>query len=293
MVQYQFGPKLTPMVRKLIIINSVIFFVQMLVSLGLRISQPATIPASQLLQFFALWPNEILKTGFVWQLFTYMFLHGGLFHLLFNMLALWMFGSELEDEWGSAEFLRYYLVSGVGAGIIIFLVPVILGQQTGPTVGASGAILALLLAYAIYWPDRRLLFMFIFPIKVKYFVLGIGLLSMFFTFSSSGMGSVSHAGHLGGLISGYLYLTLAQQQRAYSTWKYSKWNFMQQWRNRRQKKLWEKAHKEKTTSMNTEQKVDALLEKISRYGMKSLSHDEKRFLKRASRSLDEKDKNIH
>lgn len=288
----QFGPPLTPMVKRLIIINSVIFVVQVLLSVGLSSARAASTPTSQLYQFFALWPNQILHTGFVWQLFTYMFLHGGFFHLLFNMLALWMFGSELENEWGENEFLRYYLVSGVGAGVIIFLVPILLQQVTGPTIGASGAILALLLAYAIRWPNRQLLFMFVFPVKVKYFVLIIGMASLLFTFTSSGMGGVSHAGHLGGLVSGYLYLTLVNQQNMPSDWKYSKWNIMQQWKFRKQKKLWEKAHKEKTTTMNAEQKVDALLEKISRYGMKSLSAEEKKFLKKVSRNLDD-EQNIH
>lgn len=293
MVEYRFGPRLTPMVRKLIIINSVIFLIQILFSLGLRSTSPSIQPASQLLQFFALWPNEILHTGFVWQLFTYMFLHGSIMHILFNMLALWMFGSELEEEWGSTEFLRYYLVSGVGAGVMIFLIPLLLQQQTGPTVGASGALFALLLAYAVYWPERRLLFMLVFPIKVKYFVLIFGAIAFFLTLTSSGMGGISHVGHLGGLISGYLYLTLSFHQKQSPSWKNSKWNLAHQWQLYQQKKLWEKNYKKQSAEMDKGQRVDALLDKISRYGMKSLSADEKRFLKRASRNLDEKDNNPH
>ena len=116
---------------------------------------------------------------------TYMFLHGGTFHILFNMLSLWMFGTDLELSWGSRFFARYYAVTGIGAGIVTVLVSLLpFGAATsmyhGSTVGASGAIFGLLLAYGLYFPDRRIYLYFLFPIPAKYFVMifgGVALLS--------------------------------------------------------------------------------------------------------------------
>ena len=125
----------------------------------------------------------------------------------FNMLVLWMFGSELEERWGKKEFLRYYLLCGSGAGVFVFIIPILLSQNLGiPTVGASGSLFGLLMAYAIYWPNRYVLIWFLFPIKIKYLVIIIGVISFLFTFQSSGSGGISHVGHLGGLVTGYLYL---------------------------------------------------------------------------------------
>jgi membrane associated rhomboid family serine protease len=121
-----------------------------------------------LLETFALFP---LGKGFqLWQLITYMFMHGGPMHLLFNMIALWMFGMELENVWGSRKFLTYYLACGIGAGLSNLLIAPLF-TVTGPTVGASGAIYGVLIAFAMMFPTRPIFLYFLLPIQARYFVL--------------------------------------------------------------------------------------------------------------------------
>ena len=186
---YSFGPgALTPAVKALVITNVVAFLLTLIVpemtySLGLR-------------------PADVLG-GRVWQPLTYMFLHGGVSHILFNMLALWMFGVELERMWGSAFFTRFYLICGVGAAattILFSFLPGSLGAGLygSLTVGASGAIYGILMAYALYFPDRRIYMYFLFPVPVKYFVMIVGAISLLSATGGPGSG-VAHATHLGGL----------------------------------------------------------------------------------------------
>src|SRR5207244_9281421 len=110
------------------------------------------------------------------QLFTYMFLHdpGGFGHILFNMLALWMFGADLERHWGTRKFLKFYFLCGIGAGLCVVVGNYLFGNPLTRTIGASGAIYGLLMAFGVLWPDRTVLFSFLFPIKAKYFVMIIG-----------------------------------------------------------------------------------------------------------------------
>jgi len=181
------------------------------------------------LDYFALRPASLLSMFAVWQLATYMFLHGGFTHILFNMLALWMFGRELEATWGTERFLRYYFFCGIGAGVCIVLANYILpgGNPFSVTLGASGAVYGILLASAVLWPDRIIYFNFLFPIKMKYFVMIYGAIS--FLMVARGMNSgVSDIGHLGGLICGWIYLKtprvrgaspLYTIQQQYKAWK--------------------------------------------------------------------------
>ncbi len=201
-MQFSFGPgAVTPMVKALIWANVGTFVVGALIS-----------PLGALLnEVFGLRPQSVLTGLRIWQPFTYLFLHGGFTHILFNMLALWMFGTELERLWGSKFFLRYYFVTGVGAGvtmIIASLIPSVFGpgMYVSITIGASGAVYGLLLAFALYYPDRPL-FMFPFPIPIpaKYFVMIIGGF-VFFSSLNDTTGGVAHMAHLGGLVVGYLYL---------------------------------------------------------------------------------------
>lgn len=162
---------------------------------------------SFLLQYFALRPASLFSMFAVWQLATYMFLHGGLGHILFNMLALWMFGKELEETWGTQRFLRFYFFCGIGAGICVVLANYTLpgGNPASITLGASGAIYGVLLASAVLWPDRIIYMNFLFPIKMKYFVMIYGAIS--FLMVARGVNSgVSDIGHLGGLICAWIYL---------------------------------------------------------------------------------------
>jgi membrane associated rhomboid family serine protease len=154
-------------------------------------------------------PRQLLTDFAIWQPVTYMFLHGGVTHLLFNMLALWMFGVELERMWGSRYFTKFYFVSGVGAAVttlVVSFVPGFGGDVYGAlTIGASGAVYGVLLAYALYFPHRPIYMYFVFPIPAKYFVMIIGAISLLASMGGPG-GGVAHTTHLGGLIAAYLYL---------------------------------------------------------------------------------------
>ena len=170
-----------------------------------------------LVQFFApavtdvlgLRPIFVVRYFWVWQLATYMFLHGGVFHIVFNMLALWMFGTELERRWGTPFFLKFYAVTGIGAGVLTVLfslLPFAAAQQLyqANIIGASGAIFGLLLAYALYFPDRQIYMYLVFPIPARVFVAIIGAIAFLSSLGDSG--GVASATHLGGLAVAYVYL---------------------------------------------------------------------------------------
>lgn len=178
--------------------------------------------------YFGLIPRAVVSLLTIWQLVTYMFLHDpyGFGHIVFNMLALWMFGKDLESAWGTKRFLQYYFICGIGAGICVVLMNAAFGSMESRTIGASGAIYGLLLAFGMMFPDTTVLFSFLFPIKAKYFVMIIGAIAFLSTFGSTG-GGVSHVAHLGGMIWGYLYLKsryvkvdiLGTLGRQYRDWK--------------------------------------------------------------------------
>jgi membrane associated rhomboid family serine protease len=180
-----------------------------------------------------LMPAAVLGQLHVWQLGTYMFLHAGLFHILFNMLALWMFGSELERLWGTRYFLKFYFVTGIGAAALTVMVSLLGFQQLQHAIiiGASGAIYGLLLAYALYFPERRIYMYLVFPIQAKYFVMIMGALAFYSSMTVSG--GVAHVTHLGGLLVGYLFLKGARLH----PWSEVKYRYLK-WRiNRMRKKF--------------------------------------------------------
>lgn len=176
---------------------------------------------------FGLTPAAVIKQLAVWQLFTYMFLHGGIGHILWNMLALWMFGADLENVWGMRRFLQFYFFCGVGAGICVVLFNYLLpwGNPALPTIGSSGAIFGILMAYAMLYPTRTILFGFLIPIQVKYFVMIIGAIAFLSSFGVNN--GVSEFAHLGGLLFGYIFLKTPNfrfdlagpVRRQYTEWK--------------------------------------------------------------------------
>ncbi len=151
------------------------------------------------LAYLALTPVDVVKYFSIWQLVTYAFLHGGFGHIIWNMLALWMFGADIERVWGTRRFVQFYFFCAVGAGICVVIANYLLpwGNPNTATIGSSGAIFGILLVYAMMFPDREILFGFLIPIKVKYFVMIVGAVAFL---SSFGVNSgVSNFAHLGGL----------------------------------------------------------------------------------------------
>ena len=192
---YAIGPGApTPAVKILLITNIALFFINVIVGVVMTVR-------------LGLSPREVFEHAALWQPFTYMFLHstGGLTHILFNMLALWMFGTELERTWGTRFFTKYYFVTGVGAAATSLVLSLFIADiYDSTTVGASGAIYGLLIAYAMYFP-HRIIYYIIFPIPARVFVAIMGFIAFWSSVSGSG-GGVAHTAHLGGLVVGYLYL---------------------------------------------------------------------------------------
>ena len=161
------------------------------------------------IQYLGLSPQAVLKHGWVWQLGTYMFLHADVMHILLNMLGVWMFGVTLERRWGTRFFVKYYAITGLGGAVAALAVSLLPFEATAPayyatTIGASGALFGLLLAFAMYYPEQPILLMLLFPIPAKIFVMIFGGIALLYTFQ--GAGGISHAAHLGGLVTGYVYL---------------------------------------------------------------------------------------
>jgi membrane associated rhomboid family serine protease len=187
----QYAPQgfrmLPPVVKNLLIINLIVFLATMVLE---------KYGYNNITTMLAL--NSIATGRFrIWQLFTYMFMHSGWSHILFNMFALWMFGYVLENYWGSRRFLVYYLVCGIGAGLCNMLIP-----GWGLTVGASGAVYGILLAFGMMFPNERIYFYFLIPIKAKWFVIGFAVIELFEGLMYAD--GVAHFAHLGGMLFGLL-----------------------------------------------------------------------------------------
>jgi membrane associated rhomboid family serine protease len=207
---------------KWLLISNVVIFVLTFFAERVGLSGP--------LIFLKLIPVAVVKDFFVWQLATYAFLHGGFGHIIWNMLALWMFGADIERVWGTRRFVQFYFFCAVGAGICVvianYALPLPWGNPNSATIGSSGAIFGILLVYAMLFPDREILWGFLIPIKVKYFVLIIGAVAFLSSFNGVNSG-VSNFAHLGGLLFGYMFCKtpnmqfdpIGPVQRQYREWK--------------------------------------------------------------------------
>lgn len=161
------------------------------------------------IQNLGLVPYDVLTRHAYWQPLTYFFLHGGVFHLLFNMLALWMFGKPLEAQWGTREFLKYYFLMGIAAGLFTILVAP--GSRV-PSIGASGAIYALLIGFAMMYPDTTVYLYFLVPVTAKQMVILFAGVELLTSLSSNPyQGGVAVFAHLGGMVAGFLYLRYWQE----------------------------------------------------------------------------------
>jgi membrane associated rhomboid family serine protease len=181
------------------------------------------------LRNLALVPQQVVQGFAIWQLVTYMFLHGSIGHVLWNMLALWLFGIGLERTWGTARFLRFYFTCGICAALLVIVSAYILGAPDSRVLGSSGAIYGILVAYAIVFPDQTILFGFLIPMKSKYFVIIIGAIVFLQSYMAVAGGQAADTSIMavGGLVTGYLLLRGRRLQRqvrqpivaSYKEWK--------------------------------------------------------------------------
>ena len=214
---------ISSVVKTILIVNLAVWFGLIVVIQGLFFEQ------NYVFYVLGLVPSKVFQDFWFWQILTYMFVHSkGVFHILFNMFALWMFGSELERLWGSRFFLIYYLVCGLGAGCI-YLLSLFIGFSffdlsplisSTPMVGASGAIFGILFAYGLVFSERIILFMMIFPMKAIHFTLLIGGIEFVSLINSGAGSSVSHLAHLSGFLTGFVFL---QSWKKIQNLKIRKW----------------------------------------------------------------------
>ncbi len=243
-------------VNKLVIINIIVFIFQIILfRTGFQ-------------HFFALTPKDVVTRGFIWQIVTYMFLHGNMFHILFNMLFIWMFGSTLEQVWGSKRFLQYYFVCGIGGAVFSFIF-----SYNTPVIGASAAGYGILLAYGVLFPYNQIYVWGIIPVRARTLVIILGVIA--FISGIQGGGNIAHFAHLGGMAAGLIYLKKNHRgNRLFSSlgkfWE--KFSFRIEF----------KKDDASNNAGNDTNKIDSILDKISEKGYENLSETEKRILKKYS-----------
>jgi membrane associated rhomboid family serine protease len=208
-----------PALKWLIIANVAVFVIDWLLGGVFIAGAPLR---DHLHTLFGLYAGGAVRSLYVWQLVTYLFLHGSIGHLVFNMLALWFFGATLERDWGSKRFLKYYFLCGIAAGVCVLAADLLVRDVM--TIGASGAIFGVLVAFGVLYPDQTVLMYFLFPLKAKYMVMICVAIELLMIFSPSN--GVATIAHLGGAAFGYIYLKgslpklrLPDATAAYKQWK--------------------------------------------------------------------------
>lgn len=281
------GFRFFPPVIKFLLISNVVIFLLVNFLFLFKISGVSIAP--YVLQVLALYP---LGEGFqIWQLFTYLFMHGGFLHLFLNMFALWMFGINLENDWGSKRFATYYFLCGFGAGISNLVISPLFGVA-GPTVGASGAVYGILLAFGMTYPNRPVFLYFLLPIRAKYFVLIFLALEIYNGIMGTTNG-IAHFAHLGGAAVGFFILIMEQRfEPIQRFWRQTKELFVPQ----EQVNTSRYHHAEEISNARyydipneeeriNQERIDEILDKISQYGYQSLTEEEKKMLFEASKKL--------
>ena len=268
---YSFEVRLTPGVTWLIAINTIIFlFIQLIGPfLGNFVAAVAG--------WLVLTPARLVYNVAIWQLFTHIFIHLDVLTILFNMLALWMFGTSLERYWGTRKFIIYYFITGIGAGITYTIFCFILGSTMLPAAGTTGVVFGLLLAFGMIYPDTMILILLLFPLKAKYAVMIFGAVEFLIAFN----GGIYSIGYLGGMAFGYIYIK-----------KQAFFDDLLDMEKRKKKKLEQIVVKREEDYEKIQIEADRILEKISLYGMEKISEKEKRILDKASKLLQQKEQNI-
>ena len=289
---FQFFP---PVIKWLLITNAVAFFILSYVG---SMTLNGYLLGNLLTQYFALLPYDY---GFLpWQLVTYQFMHADFWHLFYNMFGLWMFGMEVEHVWGSKRFLAFYLTCGIVAGVTQLVLSPILEQgsvvtsygQVIPTVGASGAVYGVLVAFAMMFPDRYIFIYFLLPIKAKYLVFGMIILGIM---SVGNHTAIANLAHLGGAAAGYAYVLILARRYPFQRlieqlgWLINKERFKRrepQHEETVEAKVYDIGEQRPKTEQELYQiKIDEILDKIGRGGYQSLTEDEKKILFEASKKL--------
>lgn len=284
-----------PVIKNLLIINGVVFFLQILMQ---GITFQGVPGATFLDHWFAL--NPLGYNFQVWQLITYQFMHGSFTHILFNMFALWMFGIEIENMWGSKKFLYYYLLCGVVAGLFqIFLTPLLFGLAA-PTIGASGAIYGVMIAFGLMFPDRYIYLYFFIPIKAKYLITFMILLEFFAISPDS---TVAHLAHVGGALAGFIFILMDKKSDApiKNIFRRTKFNVKKPYnpfggiadafkhkdvdvQDAKFYEIKDEQSSDKKEDISQEQ-IDKILDKISQSGYQNLTEKEKKILFEASKKM--------
>lgn len=254
---------LSPFIRVIIISCAGVFLLQILLKSGNLAYTFGLSPA----RFFDDFPNRI------YQLVTYMFLHGGFWHIFFNMFGLWMFGTEIEYAWGSKRFGRFYFLCGLAGAVLTLAVQ---SSQVVPMIGASAAIYGVLVAYWKMFPEREIYLYFLFPVKVKWFVPGFMLLG----FLTAAPG-IAHWAHLGGAVFAFVYVK--------GDWRWM--SLGRKLKNLRYKRQEAKLEKRRQEAEDVMKRVDAILDKINEVGIDNISREDRKFLEEASSRLSRKNNN--
>ncbi|HET6347582.1 MAG TPA: rhomboid family intramembrane serine protease [Candidatus Krumholzibacteria bacterium] len=219
-------------------------------------------------QYLALTPRLAIEHFQVWQFVTYIFLHGSFWHLFFNLLVLWFIGTMVEAAWGPARFMRYYLVCGIGGGLLHSLL-----QYNASVIGASGAIFGVYFAVAMLFPDQYLYLYFLIPVKVKYFVIGLTILQL--ANGIAGPSGIAYFAHLGGMLAGALMFQGEILRRM---------RFQAGPRRRWQAHIREVRRQDEEASRNNNvNNINSILDKISAKGYQTLTPTEKKILENYSR----------
>jgi membrane associated rhomboid family serine protease len=259
---------LTPMVKRLLIANAVVFLITVIVG------------QQFMFQWFAFQPRQIIFRP--WGPFTYMFLHGGMMHLVMNMVVLFFFGPPLESRWGGTEFLRFFVISGLGGVALSFIF-----LPTGSIVGASAATYGVMLAFAMNWPNTPIYIWGIIPVPAKYLVGFLSVLSLLSAVDGAQGSGIAHFAHLGGLVTAFLYLKadwrpskkLGEIRRAAT----KKRRLAIVPRDERDEEHASSSRKELREDAALFDRVDAVLDKISAEGISSLTPAELALLDRVSK----------
>ncbi len=280
-----------PVIKNLLIINGIMFFISIIAS---NVVIGGIVLDNVITRYLGLIPFGNPHWSFYpWQLITYQFLHGGFSHIFFNMLMLWMFGMEIENIMGSRKFLVFYLLAGIGGGLLQLIV----GSGVGPIIGASAAVYGVMVAFAMYFPDRMIYIWFLLPVKAKYLIVGM----MVIEFLSVGDGSfVAHLAHVGGAIVGFSFIMLDKQYQFNFDKIFDKFKGSSSFSNNntfskkassfgfgkkdiQDAEFYEINGKKKSTDKIDQTVIDEILDKISISGYQNLTEKEKKILFEASK----------